>query len=70
MDNQHLAVMVANSVKTHDQLNAMRFKRGDVWETITFAAAGETTRSVARALLSLAVQSGDMVGIFSQNRPE
>ena len=70
MDNRHLAIMVANSVKTHDQLSAMRFKRDDEWQTISFANVGDKTRSVARALLSLAVQSGDMVGIFSQNRPE
>ncbi len=70
MDTQHLAVMAANGAKKHDQLSAMRFKSGDAWQTITFAAAGEKMRAVARELLALDVQSGDMVGIFSQNRPE
>jgi len=70
MNKQHLAIMAIESAKTHKQLSAMQFKWDGVWKNITFATAGETMHAVARALLSLDVQSGDMVGIFSQNRPE
>ena len=70
MSKQHLADMIFQSAQTYASEPAMRIKTDDQWHTHSYQEVGETVRQIARALLSLGVQSGDRVGIFSQNRPE
>src|SRR5664280_1528324 len=49
---------------------AMRFQDGATWRTISYAELGQRIRSAAKALIQSGVRAGDMVGIFSPNRPE
>ena len=66
----HLALMIRSSVEKYGDGIAMRRRRDDEWEKISYNSLGEQIRLVAGALLEYGVDEGEMVGIFSQNRPE
>jgi long-chain acyl-CoA synthetase len=70
MAKQHLAAMVDASCRRHGQEIAMRYKSDGAWQAITYGDLGEKIRQVSKALIAMGIQPGDMVGIFSQNRPE
>ncbi|MCP4133990.1 MAG: long-chain fatty acid--CoA ligase [bacterium] len=70
MSNEHLALMVRESVKKNGDAVAMRFKKGTEWQPISYTEMGEQILATAKGLLTLNVAEGDMVGIFSENRPE
>jgi long-chain acyl-CoA synthetase len=67
---KHLALMIRSSVERYGDKIAMRSRESGDWEDITYNALGERIRLIAKALLEYKVDEGDMVGIFSQNRPE
>ena len=70
MSKDHLAVMIQESVKKHGDKTAMRYKEAGQWKSISYKELGERVRTAAKALLEEGIKEGDMVGIFSQNRPE
>ncbi|MDJ0811973.1 MAG: long-chain fatty acid--CoA ligase [Desulfobacterales bacterium] len=70
MAKKHLAAMLEDSCRRHHQKVAMRYKESGLWQEITYGDLGEKVRQVSSALIALGIQAGDMVGIFSQNRPE
>jgi len=70
MSDKHLAKMILQKAKEHGDHIAMRYKTGEEWNEISYHALGEKIRTAALALIELGVREGDMVGIFSQNRPE
>src|SRR5260221_3705470 len=50
--------------------SAMRFKRDDVWQDITWAGYEQTVRSAFGGLRSIGLNAGDKTAILSANRPE
>ncbi len=70
MSKQHVAYMIMQSAQTHADESAMRFRVDGQWQAYSYREMSEAIRQVARALLALGVQPGDLIGIFSQNRPE
>ncbi len=70
MSTDHLAVMIRESVKKYGDKTAMRYKELGQWRSITYAALGQKIQAVAKALLEEGINEGDMIGVFSQNRPE
>jgi len=70
MSDKHLAKMILQKVREHGDHIAMRYKTGEEWNEISYYSLGEKIRTAALALIELGVREGDMVGIFSQNRPE
>ncbi|MGV8056917.1 MAG: AMP-dependent synthetase/ligase [Smithellaceae bacterium] len=70
MSNDHLAAMIQESVKKHGDKTAMRYKENGQWKTISYTALGEKIRATAKALLEEGIREGDMIGVFSPNRPE
>jgi len=70
MNEIHLALMIRNRIQKYGERTALRYKEGDGWKDISWNAMGEQMRAVAKGLLEMAVKAGDMVAIFSQNRPE
>src|SRR5712691_2187378 len=49
---------------------AMRYRRDGEWRDITWREYGNRVREVAMGLVSLGVERGDAVAIYSPNRPE
>ena len=67
---EHLAIMIQESIKKFGDGTAMRYKEKRQWKSISYSEFGERILATAKALLEAGIQEGDMVGIFSQNRPE
>lgn len=70
MSKEHLAGMIQESIKKFGDKTAMRYKEGRQWKSVSYREFGEKIRATAKALLEEGISEGDMVGIFSQNRPE
>ena len=70
MKKQHLAAMLFQSAQSYAAESAMRIKIDGQWHARNYQEMGDTVRQIARALLAAGVQQGDLIGIFSQNRPE
>jgi long-chain acyl-CoA synthetase len=70
MRDTHLARMVHNRAVRYGTKTALRYKSGDHWHDISYRSLGERIRTAAKALLELGVREGEMVGIYSGNRPE
>jgi long-chain acyl-CoA synthetase len=70
MRDTHLARMVYNQAVRYGIKTALRYKSGDHWHDISYQSLGERIRTAAKALLELGVREGEMVGIYSGNRPE
>jgi long-chain acyl-CoA synthetase len=70
MGTEHLAVMIREAVRTSGDRTAMRYQEGGEWKSISYRELGERIQATAKALLDSGIREGDMVGIFSQNRPE
>ncbi len=66
---ENLPAMLAARARKLGDHAAMRFRSGDRWLDISYAAMDRSVQSVARGLLDLGVQRGDRVGIMSWNRP-
>jgi len=66
----HLATMIRDNVQRLASRPAMRYQDGAGWRPVSYTELGEKIRSTANALVESGVQPGDMVGIFSPNRPE
>jgi len=70
-EHRTLAYMMLKNVekfKDHDAL--IQKNREGKWETVSWNVFGEKIRAVAKALLDMNLQPGEMCGIFSQNRAE
>ncbi len=70
MIDTHLAHMVHNRAARYGSKTALRYRSGDHWHDISYQSLGERIRTAAKALLELGVRAGEMVGIYSGNRPE
>jgi long-chain acyl-CoA synthetase len=70
MNETHLALMIRNRIQKHGERTALRYKENGQWKDISWNAMGEQIRAVAKGLLEMDIKAGDMVAIFSQNRPE
>jgi len=69
-DMSHLALVLRRAAEKFGHKTAMRFKTPQGWMSLSFRDVYGNARSVSKALLALKVQPGEMVGIFSPNRPE
>ena len=70
MDAGHLAVRFAESASLHAQRPATRIAAGEEWEVRTYAELLDDVRRLAARLISLGLEPGERVAIFSTNRPE
>jgi long-chain acyl-CoA synthetase len=70
MGKDHLAIMIYESAEKYNDKTAMRWKQRREWIDTSYAKLGEKAKTAAKALLEYGIQEGDMLGIFSQNRPD
>ncbi|HEX7604834.1 MAG TPA: long-chain fatty acid--CoA ligase, partial [Polyangiaceae bacterium] len=66
----HLALLFQELVARYGDKTALRYQADGQWHDVSWKSFGEQIHSVAKGLLELGVQEGEMVGIFSPNRPE
>jgi len=70
MQDPHLGRLIHRKTNEYGDLIAVRYKEGDAWQELTYRAFGGKIDALARSLIAYGVNEGDMVGIFSENRPE
>lgn len=59
-----------DSIDRRSRPDALRFKRGDEWISISHAEMERRVAGFAAALSSMGVKRGDRVAVLSENRPE
>ena len=69
-DMSHLALVLRRAAERFGNKTAMRFKTPQGWMSLSFRDVYGNARLVSKAILELNVRPGEMVGIFSPNRPE
>ena len=67
---KNLAIPILRQTLKYGSKVAMRCKREDVWQEITWSALKEYFETAAKALLEIGLDEGQMVSIFSPNMPE
>jgi long-chain acyl-CoA synthetase len=70
MKETHLARMIHAQCQNYGDRIALRYREKGLWKDISWKVMGEMICAVSKALLELNVKEGDMVVLFSQNRPE
>ncbi len=68
--SKNLAHQFLQSVDTHKDRTCFLYKKGDVWEKMTWHEAEKKVQSIALGLKAVGVKKGDMVAIFSTTRVE
>ena len=66
----HLAHLFQECVERYGDKTALRYQAAGEWHDLSWRSFGEHIHAVAKGLLELGVQEGEMVGIYSANRPE
>ncbi len=66
----HLSRLTRESAKSFGPREAMRYRDGREWRSITYAELSTRVEAMARALVSAGVAAGDRVAIFAPNCPE
>ena len=70
IDREHLALLFQSCVERYGDKTALRYHAGGQWHDMSWKELGEKIDSIAKGLLELGVKEGEMVGIYSANRPE
>jgi long-chain acyl-CoA synthetase len=65
-----LVQMLLRSVRTHNKPDALNYKRGGVWRSISSDEILNRARNIALGLYSLGLRHGERVAILSENCPE
>ncbi len=69
-EERNYALLIRKNVKRFGNKVAMRSKVDGKWTEIAWNELGEFIQSAAKALIELGVKEGEMVSVFSQNRPQ
>jgi long-chain acyl-CoA synthetase len=64
------AVAAPFAAAHHGERTAVRYKRGDAWDTATFADLGEAVDEIALGLMASGIDAGDRVCILADTRVE
>jgi long-chain acyl-CoA synthetase len=69
-EEKNFALLVRKNAARFGQKTAMRYKTAGEWKEISWTELGGLIQSAAKALVELGVKEGEMVSVFSQNRPQ
>ena len=69
-DVRNIAVLIRRNVEKFGGKTVLRTRRDNRWIEIDWNGLGERLRQAAGGLLTLGVREGEMVAIFSPNKPE
>jgi long-chain acyl-CoA synthetase len=65
-----LSALFMRSVERYSEQEAIRFKTGGVWQSISYTELGAQVRQLALGLAEWGIKQGDRIGTLSENRPE
>ncbi len=65
-----IGMMVKKNVDKYGNRVMMKVKRGGIWRDISWNQFYENARNLGLAMISLGIQPGDRIAIFSPNSPE
>ena len=66
----HLSRLIRESATSFGSREAMRYRDGQEWRSITYAELATRVEAMARALVSAGIAAGDRVAIFAPNGPD
>ncbi len=69
-DRDTLGKVFLSAVERHGRPDALRYKEGGSWRSISHREVAERVTRLAAALTDMGVEKGDRVGLLSENRPE
>ncbi|HMA84449.1 MAG TPA: long-chain fatty acid--CoA ligase [Desulfosalsimonadaceae bacterium] len=69
-DKPNYSLLIKDRVDKYGDKIALRAKRGDEWESITWRKFGEKINQAAKAMLEMGIEDQQMISVFSQNKPE
>ena len=71
-NNAHLSVLIEQQAQRYGDKTAMTYRdyADNTWHDISWQVFAARVRDVSRALVSCAVERGERIAIFSQNKPE
>ncbi|MCU0600254.1 MAG: long-chain fatty acid--CoA ligase [Desulfobacterales bacterium] len=64
------AILIHERVNKYGDKVALRAKKNDQWEAITWRELGDKVNCAAKALLEMGLEETQMISVFSQNKPE
>lgn len=67
---QTVCSLFQRAVSSHPGIDALRWKEGEKWQSLTWREYGERVRQLARAWIALGLEPGQFVAILASNRPE
>lgn len=70
VEGQTVCSMFRDTVAQHGDVPALRWKRDDAWQTLTWADYGRLAEEFGLGLVSLGLERGEFVNLLSANRPE
>lgn len=70
MQYEHIGQTISVSAKNNGSHTALKFRKGNVWEPLTYTEFKEKIDSLACALVHAGIKTGDHIGIYSANRYE
>jgi long-chain acyl-CoA synthetase len=65
-----IADLLPRAAAKHAGNTAVRFKRGEEWQDVSYAELGDTVREIALGLVDAGIQKGDRVCLLANTRPE
>ncbi len=65
-----IADLLPLAVERHGDNAAQRFKVGDEWKDVSYAALGEAVKETALGLIDLGIEPGEKISILAHTRPE
>lgn len=67
---QTVCSLFQHAVSSHPGIDALRWKEGENWQSLTWREYGERVRQLAQAWIALGLEPGQFVAILASNRPE
>jgi long-chain acyl-CoA synthetase len=68
--SQTIADLIPHAAARYGDRAAVRFKREDAWQDVTYAELDEIVREIALGLIDLGIEPGERVCILANTRPE
>jgi long-chain acyl-CoA synthetase len=68
--SQSIADLVPRAASEHAEATAVRYKRDDAWQDVTYAELADVIQEIGLGLIDLGVAHGDRLSILANTRPD